>query len=420
MVVRRASTRGATLIGRSRGLGVLVAALVMVGVVGGVMMGTVGTAVAQVATPPVAPADGAGLLPGLDPRLVGAPLVYGTSAVSVAALRDAQSALEALTKEQADLHQRQVVLAQTLSWLGKVQQAAALRLVAAEANLRRLTALVYTQANTGWQESALLGTDDVLESGRVQTLGGSLGEQLVAAKREARIARKAASAAAADFAQERVNVDARLEQVEQVELPNAQRNVADLSVHAAQTLAGAAVQGLDIPLATLDAYLRASTRLATERPACGLQWWMLAGIGRVESNHGRYGGAQPGPHGDVTPRITGIPLDGSAGVGMITDTDRGLWDGDTRWDRAVGPMQFIPSTWRHYEADANGDGRADPNNVYDAALGAGRYLCTAAGHLGDDASLTRAYLAYNHSDVYAAEVLNLARSYEQTGLPHAA
>ena len=63
-------------------------------------------------------------------------------------------------------------------------------------------------------------------------------------------------------------------------------------------------------------------------------------------------------------------------------------------------------------ADGNGDGRTDPHNVYDAALAAGRYLCTAAGRMGDDASLTWAYLSYNHSDTYAANVLYLAREYE--------
>ena len=94
-----------------------------------------------------------------------------------------------------------------------------------------------------------------------------------------------------------------------------------------------------------------------------------------------------------------------------------MWDGDSVWDRAVGPMQFIPSTWRGYAADGNGDGAKDPNNLYDAAVGAGRYLCRAAGNLGSDASLTRAYLAYNHSDVYAARVLMLAREYQAAGLP---
>ena len=413
MIRRPASARGAARGGATRAASGLVLGLAVMCA----LMIMAGTGVAQVAVPPVAPVDGAGLLPGLDARLVGVSLVYGTSAVDVAALRTAQTRVDALTKEQADLHARQLELAGHLAFLDKVQQAAALRLVAAEANLRRLTTLVYTQGNTGWQETAFLGTNDVLEAERVQTLGGSIGDQLVVAQREARLARKSASKLAAEFALDRVAADARLEQVERVELPAASRQVAVLSVHTASTLAGAAVQGLDIPLATLDAYLRASARMASERPACSLQWWMLAGIGRVESNHGRYGGAQPGTHGDVAPRIVGIPLDGSTGVGTIPDSDHGVWDGDTQWDRAVGPMQFIPSTWRHYQADANGDGRADPNNVYDAALGAGRYLCTAAGHLGDDASLTRAYMAYNHSVIYAAEVLDLARSYQQTGLP---
>jgi membrane-bound lytic murein transglycosylase B len=177
------------------------------------------------------------------------------------------------------------------------------------------------------------------------------------------------------------------------------------------------VNGLGIPVATLDAYLRAEGRMATETPQCGIKWWMLAGIGRVESNHGRYGGAQPSQNGDVVPRILGIPLDGSPGVAAISDSDGGIWDLDPVWDRAVGPMQFIPSTWKGYASDNNGDGKTDPNNVYDAAYGAAKYLCRAAGHMGDDGSLTRAYLSYNHSDAYAAEVLNLARTYESLGLP---
>ena len=147
---------------------------------------------------------------------------------------------------------------------------------------------------------------------------------------------------------------------------------------------------------------------------------MLAGIGRVESNHGRYRGAQLIANGDTAPRIIGIALDGAPGVAAINDSDTGIWDGDVTWDRAVGPMQFIPSTWRRYQADGNRDGTSNPNNVYDAAYGAGRYLCNAAGRMIDDSSLTRAYLSYNHSDAYAAQVLNLARTYEQIGLPKAA
>ncbi|MCJ7670821.1 MAG: hypothetical protein MUP67_02075, partial [Acidimicrobiia bacterium] len=169
--------------------------------------------------------------------------------------------------------------------------------------------------------------------------------------------------------------------------------------------------------ATLDAYLRAEAALGVERPQCGIQWWMLAGIGRVESNHGRYGGAQLIANGDTAPRIIGIALDGSPGVAAIADSDGGIWDGDVIWDRAVGPMQFIPGTWRRYQGDGNGDGASNPNNVYDAAIGAGHYLCNAAGRMSDGGSLTRAYLSYNHSDAYAAQVLNFAREYQQVGIP---
>lgn len=376
-----------------------------------------GGAGAQAPMPPTAPPEGAGLLPGLDPRLVGVGIEYATSSRDVDALRAAQANLDALTRELYVLHFRRAELEQRLTFLTNAEQKGARDLIEAELELDRLTALVYQKGNTGWHTSPFLEVEDVFAAERVNQIGITVTEQLVEAQERAHRLRKAASKAAAAVAIERVANDVRLAQVETTELPGAQREVQALSVNAAATLAGASVNGLGIPLATLDAYLRAEAILAGERPQCGLQWWMLAGIGRVESNHGRYGGAQPGLRGDVTPRIIGIALDGSPGIAAIHDSDGGVWDGDTTWDRAVGPMQFIPSTWRGYDSDANGDGKADPNNLYDAAAGAGRYLCSAAGHLGNDAALIRAYLAYNHSDVYAARVLQLARGYQSLGLP---
>lgn len=372
---------------------------------------------AQAPIPATAPAEGAGLLPGLDARLVGVGIEFATSSVDVDALHEAQARLDALVLEQATLHTRQLELEQRLQVLTEVQLKAARDLIAAEENVDRLTALVYTKGTSGWQTTALFEVNDALAAARVDQLGTSLTRELVVAMRRARIARKRASAEAIVVAAERVQVDARLVQVEQVELPATLREVRALSVSAAATIAGASVNGLGIPLATLDAYLRAEATLVREKPQCALAWWMLAGIGRVESNHGRYGGAQPGLRGDVNPRIIGIALDGAPGVAAISDSDDGAWDGDTIWDRAVGPMQFIPGTWRRYAGDGNGDGASDPNNLYDAAVGAGRYLCNAAGNLGGDAALTRAYLAYNHSDVYAARVLMLARDYQAAGLP---
>ena len=72
---------------------------------------------------------------------------------------------------------------------------------------------------------------------------------------------------------------------------------------------------------------------------------------------------------------------------------------------AVGWMQFIPSTWRMYGTDANGDGRKDPYNPVDAIFAAARYLA-AAGYEND---VRRAVFAYNHADWYVDSVLLRAR-----------
>jgi murein DD-endopeptidase MepM/ murein hydrolase activator NlpD len=81
---------------------------------------------------------------------------------------------------------------------------------------------------------------------------------------------------------------------------------------------------------------------------------------------------------------------------------------------AVGWMQFLPSSWRTYGVDANGDGRKDPYNPVDAICAAGRYL-KASGGSGD---LYHAIFAYNHADWYVQEVLLYARAYGKlpTGL----
>ena len=100
----------------------------------------------------------------------------------------------------------------------------------------------------------------------------------------------------------------------------------------------------------------------------------------------------------------------------IGDSDDGRWDGDTSYDRAMGPMQFIPTTWRSYAIDADGNGSTDPFNINDAALAAANYLCVAGGDLRTDAGQRRAVLAYNHSDEYVAEVLALAHAYA-AGIP---
>lgn len=152
-----------------------------------------------------------------------------------------------------------------------------------------------------------------------------------------------------------------------------------------------------IPATVLRAYRAAETSVGRTDPGCRLPWELLAAIGKVESGQARGGAVDR--NGTTRGRITGPPLDGR-GFALIRDTDGGAHDGDTVYDRAVGPMQFLPSTWARWGTDGNGDGRADPNNVFDAALAAGHYLCAGDRDLGRAADLDRAILSYNHSRPY--------------------
>ncbi|MET8583544.1 lytic transglycosylase domain-containing protein [Streptomyces collinus] len=152
-----------------------------------------------------------------------------------------------------------------------------------------------------------------------------------------------------------------------------------------------------LPASVFAAYRRAEVEMARSAPGCRLRWQLLAAIGQVESGQAR-GGRVSRDGTTVTP-VLGPRLTGGA-FAAVADTDGGVYDGDAVYDRAVGPMQFIPSTWARWGADGNGDGRRDPNNVYDAALAAGRYLCAGGRNLSDPADLDRAILGYNHSDAY--------------------
>jgi membrane-bound lytic murein transglycosylase B len=168
-----------------------------------------------------------------------------------------------------------------------------------------------------------------------------------------------------------------------------------------------------IPALALRAYHEAAAWAAGFRPGCGLSWSVLAGIGRLESNHGMHWGSATrfSPDGMVRPPITGPALNGR-GVASIPDTDGGRWDGDRTWDRAVGPMQFIPSTWRRLGRDGNGDRVTDPNNLFDAATSAAGYLCLVGGDLSGREGLRRAVYGYNHSWAYVDAVLGWASRYE--------
>ncbi|MFL0022885.1 lytic murein transglycosylase [Streptomyces sp. NBUL23] len=172
--------------------------------------------------------------------------------------------------------------------------------------------------------------------------------------------------------------------------------------------AGSAEAG--IPATVLAAYKQAEQTVATTDPGCRLPWQLLAAIGKVESGHAR--GGRVDANGTASPPILGPALNGQ-GFALIKDTDGGAYDSDAVHDRAVGPMQFIPSTWASWGQDANGDGRKDPNNIHDAALAAGRYLCANDRDLAIAADLDRAVLSYNRSNEYLRTVRSWFSYYQR-------
>ncbi len=134
----------------------------------------------------------------------------------------------------------------------------------------------------------------------------------------------------------------------------------------------------------------------------------------MEGQHGTYGGASLDELGNATKRIIGIQLNGTNETQVVADSDGGALDGDPVFDRAVGPMQFIPQTWTRFAADGNADGITTPFNLYDAALAAARYLCRASAALDADPGLRTAYFSYNHSLPYVDRVLSFAHLYQRT------
>ena len=170
-----------------------------------------------------------------------------------------------------------------------------------------------------------------------------------------------------------------------------------------------------IPARALRAYVGAASAANHSAPACGIGWNTVAAVGFVESHHGAYGGGSLTPAGQASGPLVGPSLDGN-GFAAIADTDAGVLDGDARWDRAVGPMQFIPSTWELAGRDGNGDGEADPFNIDDAALSAAGYLCAHGRDLTAANGWTEAIYSYNQSDSYVDQVRDQATSYaEKTG-----
>ena len=164
---------------------------------------------------------------------------------------------------------------------------------------------------------------------------------------------------------------------------------------------------LRIPAIALSAYRNAEAMMARAYPGCGVSWNLLAGIGRIESGHANNGATDA--RGTAVRPIYGPALDGTLPGNEIIVASSQL--GRVNYARAMGPMQFLPGTWSRYASDGDGDGKADPQNVYDASLAAARYLCSGGLNLRDQSQVTTAILRYNNSVAYARNVLGWAASY---------
>ncbi len=187
----------------------------------------------------------------------------------------------------------------------------------------------------------------------------------------------------------------------------------------AQIIATSSTNG--IPSAALAAYQRAETVINSADKTCNLSWQLVAAIGRVESDHGRYGGNALNNDGIATPGIYGIALNGKNNTAVIRDTDAGLYDNDQVFDRAVGPMQFIPSTWSVVGVDADGDAQRNPQDIDDAALATAVYLCSGNDDLATLTGQRASVYRYNHSQSYVDLVLSIMENYmsgDYTSVPN--
>jgi membrane-bound lytic murein transglycosylase B len=174
----------------------------------------------------------------------------------------------------------------------------------------------------------------------------------------------------------------------------------------------AEVDGGDFAFVALDAYWRAATKMTKEVPSCRMRWEVLAGISRAEGHHGTWGGADLTATGTETKPIIGVRLDGGKSLAYVGDTDGGWLDGDPHFDHAVGPMQFLPGSWRHYAKDGNDDHKVDPQNMYDATLAAARLLCDRAAGFDTTGGLVSGLLHYNASLEYVRIVSGYIHAYD--------
>jgi membrane-bound lytic murein transglycosylase B len=342
---------------------------------------------------------------------------------TAASLEQATAARAAAEQELVDLTQRDVTLTTQLRDDTARKKRATLNLAATRTALRALAVhgYIFGADGSGSDTDPFLDPEASLQQSNVDAIGRSVTQSQIDGQVRASTALAQAVGAVISDITQRTDERQRAAQVENNRAAAAADEVrfanqllsrrADLD----QARAVASVVGEDFQLVALDAYWRAAQTMSFVKPACGITWWALAGIGRIESHHGLDGSSLLAD-GTTSAPIIGIPLDGTDQTQVIPDTDGGQFDGDPNFDHAVGPMQFIPETWRRWAQDGNGDHDENPSNMYDAALAAAKYLCSG-GAMKTDQDMTRGFLAYNNSATYASTVLDYAHQYAMFPVP---
>lgn len=181
----------------------------------------------------------------------------------------------------------------------------------------------------------------------------------------------------------------------------------------ARTPANPAVEAVaEVPSAALTAYQRAEAVINRATPRCGLEWTLLAAVGRVLTDHGERDGHELDDDGVVEPTLVGATLRTHRGT-PADDTDEGALDGDRRADRRVGPMLLAPSLWSVVGVDADADGERDPQDLDDAALAVAVLLCADDGDLSTEAGRRTALLGIDDAPGFVQAVLDVDAGYQE-------
>ena len=370
------------------------------------------------------PSDDAAVA-GISEDLSGVRVVGRAAEAAQLAFEETRAALDAtiqarivLQDQLFDLRARDAQLTSQIGAETEARKEAAATFVDAREQMQAAAISTYTAEAEIDELAAVIDFESTVEVGRVATYGESVRDDRLRIAQDATAEYERASTALDRSQLDRIDVREQAAAVA-AELQATQATEAQLTDELAtreaerdRTRATATVEDADFALVALDAYWRA----AAGEEACGIQWWMLAGISRVEGRHGTYGGTELLADGSNTRPIIGIALTGSGGTAAVGDTDGGALDGDPAHDRAVGPMQFIPSTWRRFAQDGNGDGESDPQNIYDATAAAAAYLCHGR-RVDSEAGLRAGYFSYNHSLAYVDAVLAHAYRYRDVRIP---